>query len=67
MSMQGLVSSETPRLLAPKRSALAHIPGDEGWPVIGNTLRLLADPKREVEQMAARFGPLSAGPLGRVL
>ena len=26
-------------------SALAHIPGDDGWPVVGHTLGLLADPK----------------------
>jgi cytochrome P450 len=38
------------------RSALAHIPGDEGWPVIGRTLDILADPKGEVERMAAKYG-----------
>src|SRR4051794_37553393 len=40
----------------PKRAALAHIPGDEGWPVIGRTLAVLADPKGEVERMAATYG-----------
>ena len=40
----------------PKRAALAHIPGDEGWPVIGRTLEVLADPKGEVERMAAKYG-----------
>jgi len=38
------------------RSALAHIPGEEGWPLVGNTLRLLADPKGEVERMATKYG-----------
>ena len=39
-----------------KRSALAHIPGDEGKPFIGRTLDILADPKGEVERMAAKYG-----------
>lgn len=38
------------------RAALAHIPGDEGWPLIGRTLNVLADPKGEVERMSQRFG-----------
>jgi len=42
----------------PKRSALAHIPGDEGWPIIGRTLEVLADPKGQVEKMAATYGPV---------
>ena len=37
-------------------SALAHIPGDDGWPLIGHTLGLLADPKGFVERRAARYG-----------
>ena len=36
-------------------SALAHIPGDDGWPLIGHTLGLLADPKGFVERRAARW------------
>src|SRR4051794_34243504 len=55
MSMQGLLSSAT-TLAPPKRAALAHIPGDEGWPIVGRTLRVLADPKGEVERMAAAHG-----------
>jgi cytochrome P450 len=39
-----------------KREALAHIPGDEGWPVVGRTLSILADPRGEVEKMAAKYG-----------
>jgi cytochrome P450 len=39
-----------------RRHALAHIPGDEGWPLIGRTLHILADPKGEVERMAAKYG-----------
>jgi hypothetical protein len=36
--------------------ALAHIPGDDGWPFIGHTLVLLGDPKGFVERRAARYG-----------
>jgi cytochrome P450 len=35
---------------------IAHIPGDDGWPLVGITFRLLADPKSEVERLAARYG-----------
>jgi cytochrome P450 len=42
----------------PPRSALAHIPGNDGPPLVGNTLRVLADPKGFVERMAAKYGPV---------
>src|ERR1700712_414647 len=40
----------------PLAKALAHIPGDQGWPVIGSTLQALADPKNYFEARAARYG-----------
>src|ERR1700674_4688832 len=40
----------------PKRNSLTHIPGDEGWPLIGKTLDVLADPKGQVERQAAKYG-----------
>lgn len=55
MSMQSAASpafSFTP----PRRNSLTHIPGDEGWPVIGKTLHVLADPKGHVERNAANYG-----------
>jgi cytochrome P450 len=55
MSMQSVASLAT-ALKPPKRASLAHIPGNEGWPVIGRTLAVLADPKGEVERMAAKYG-----------
>src|SRR5882672_3101419 len=58
MSMQSLASPAAAFVSPPKRAALAHIPGDEGWPVIGRTLAVLADPKGEVERMAAKYGPV---------
>jgi cytochrome P450 len=55
MSIQGVISSPS-QVTRPKRAALAHIPGDEGWPIIGRTLEVLADPKGQVEKMAATYG-----------
>src|SRR5262249_51553146 len=46
------------RLRTP-RHALAHIPGDDGWPFTGSTFELLADPKGFVKKMAKRYGPVS--------
>ncbi len=50
------VASPAMPLKPPKRNLLTHIPGDEGWPVVGRTLAILADPKGEVERMAAKYG-----------
>ena len=55
MSMQSLAPSAI-SVTPPKRTSLAHIPGEEGWPVIGRTFSVLADPKGEVERMAAKYG-----------
>jgi cytochrome P450 len=40
----------------PPISGLSHIPGDDGWPIFGHTLPLLADPKGFVERRAQRYG-----------
>src|SRR6202011_2167021 len=55
MSIQRLASPAI-TVHPPKRNLLAHIPGDECWPVVGRTLAILADPKGEVERMAAKYG-----------
>ncbi len=55
MSMQS-AALPSMALTPPHRHALSHIPGDEGWPVIGRTLKVLADPKGEVERMSAKYG-----------
>ena len=39
--------------------ALAHIPGDSGWPIVGHTIAILADPKGFVERRAQRYGPVN--------
>jgi len=55
MSMQS-VATPAFTFTTPKRNSLTHIPGDEGWPIIGNTLKVLADPKGFIEKNAARYG-----------
>ena len=55
MSVQGLASSAI-SFTPPKRNSLTHIPGNEGWPIIGRTLEVLADPKGHIEQNAAEYG-----------
>jgi cytochrome P450 len=55
MSMQG-VASPAFSLTPPKRNTLTHIPGDEGLPIIGKTLQVLADPKGFIEKNAAKYG-----------
>ncbi len=55
MSMQS-VASPAITVTPPRRNSLTHIPGDEGWPLIGKTLAVLADPKGHVEQHAKKYG-----------
>ena len=52
MSMALPSTSLTP----PRRNSLKHIPGDEGWPIIGKTLQVLADPKGHIEANARKYG-----------
>jgi cytochrome P450 len=60
MSVQTISSRHRPVLnVSPAPSAaLAHIPGDDGWPIVGHTFALLADPKGFVERRAKRYGPV---------
>ena len=39
-------------------AAVAHIPGDGGPPLVGNTLRMLADPHGFAERMISTYGPV---------
>jgi cytochrome P450 len=39
-------------------TALDHIPGEDGWPVVGNTLKLLKDPIAFGNAMVAKYGPV---------
>lgn len=38
--------------------ALDHIPGEGGWPIVGNTLKMLADPYGFTRRMVATYGPI---------
>jgi len=39
-----------------RKQALAHIPGEDGWPLVGNTLKLLKDPFGFGRKMVATYG-----------
>jgi cytochrome P450 len=40
------------------KGALDHIPGEKGWPVLGNTLPLLRDPEGFAKNMIRKYGPV---------
>jgi hypothetical protein len=42
----------------PKRYLLARLPGEDGWPIGGNTLAALKDPIGHVELMYRNHGPV---------
>ena len=42
----------------PRRRPLAHLPGEDGWPIVGNTFTALKDPVRHVEAMHCKHGPV---------
>src|SRR5262245_30528038 len=42
----------------PQRHPLSHLPGEDGWPIVGNTLAALKDPVRHVQAMYRKHGPV---------
>ena len=40
----------------PDEDTLAHIPGEKGWPLVGNTFKMLADPHGMARAMVAKYG-----------
>ena len=40
------------------QSSLAHLPGEDGWPLVGNTLAALKDPAAYVQSMYQKYGPI---------
>lgn len=41
--------------------ALDHIPGEAGWPIVGNTFRMLANPHGFAKEMVAKYGKVYKG------
>lgn len=39
-------------------SAIAHIPGEDGWPLVGNTFRVLRNPAAFGKRMYETYGPI---------
>ena len=58
MSMPMTKGSASGAHTEPKGHPLAHLPGDDGWPIVGNTLTVLRDPVGAVEAMHAKHGPV---------
>ena len=60
MSVQALGQTRAPAYVAPpaptSSSAFSHIPGEDGSPILGHTLPLLADPKGFVERRTECYG-----------
>ncbi len=48
-----------PHWLPPKQGQdVDHIPGDDGWPLVGATIKVLADPPGSLKRAVARYGPI---------
>ena len=54
--MTSLALNAAPDVPAPSRAALAHLPGDDGWPIVGDTFDFLSDPLSAVRRMVGRYG-----------
>src|SRR5690349_16917708 len=52
------MSTGLPAHIGPQSDALAHIPGEDGWPIVGNTLAALRDPVRHTEKMYQKYGAI---------
>lgn len=55
--MAGLLANYTQQP-NPPLSALRHIPGGDGWPVVGHTFQFLADPLGFAQRQLAEHGPV---------
>jgi cytochrome P450 len=49
------ITADTP---APTLAQLAHIPGDDGSPLVGHTFQQLKDPEAFTKKMIAKYGPV---------
>lgn len=48
-------SAQRPRF---DERTLDHIPGEDGWPIVGNTLTVLKDPLAAADRMYKAYGPV---------
>ncbi len=53
-----LVNDTTTSAPRGKGHPLDHIPGDDGWPIIGNTLKVLRDPVGSAGEAYRKYGPV---------
>ena len=58
MAMHASTGTAASAGVRPRRHPLAHIPGEDGWPILGNTLAALKDPVAHVESMFRKYGPV---------
>jgi cytochrome P450 len=56
MPIASNASSNVGRIVS--RTRLAHLPGEDGWPIFGNTLAALRDPIGHVALMHRQHGPV---------
>ncbi len=52
------MAATTAAPLRPANQSLDHIPGEDGWPVVGNTLTVLKDPYGSADRFYKRYGPV---------
>src|SRR5262249_30222017 len=58
MAMPATSNSASGAHAWPKRQLLAHIPGHEGWPIVGNTFSAIRDPVGHAQAMYRKHGPI---------
>jgi len=56
MTLQSTSGSRSAARTKAQRPPLAHLPGEDGWPIVGNTLAALKDPVRHIETMHEKYG-----------
>jgi cytochrome P450 len=58
VSAAAIASAPAAFMRFPSRDQLAHIPGEDGWPMVGTTLRVLKDPVAYTQRMYEAHGPV---------
>ncbi len=61
-----LAATETDRPARFDPPRIDHIPGEDGWPIVGNTLTVLKDPLGAADRMYKLYGPSTAEPRVRL-